>query len=112
MPQILVKWVTRTEKTFAVEVERGGDTTVEEVKRKIHAMEGFLPREQRMVFAGKQGRDGETLADCGVSFGADGDAATPPLLYLVIWSYSLGRFVYWERHVDMAARAGRSSGQD
>jgi hypothetical protein len=110
MPQILVKMVTRTEKSFAVEVEKGGDTTVEEVKSKIHAVEGFLPAEQRLLSARKPqclcGTD--TLVDCGVKF----DDATPPVLYLVIWSNSLRGFVYWEHHVDMAARAGRSSREE
>uniref|UniRef100_M8AW08 Uncharacterized protein n=1 Tax=Aegilops tauschii TaxID=37682 RepID=M8AW08_AEGTA len=82
MPQILVKRVTHTRKTFTVELEKGGDTTVDEVKSKIHD----APAEQRLIIAGKQRSDGQTLADCGVTFD-----------------------VLWERDVSIAARAGRTS---
>ncbi|XBH59925.1 hypothetical protein VPH35_114591 [Triticum aestivum] len=104
MPQILVKRVTHTRKTFTVELEKGGDTTVDEVKLKIHD----APAEQRLIIAGKQRSDGQTLADCGVTFN-DGHNSMTPVLHLVIYSYSLRRIVLWERDVSIAARAGRTS---
>ena len=105
MPRILVKISTHAHKTITLEVERGSDTTVGEVKSKIHDAEGFVPFEQRLIFAGKQLDDdnGHTLGDCGVTF-VDGAGATP-VLYLVIFSYTLKRFAYWESQVEIARRS-------
>ena len=52
-------------KAFVVHVSP--DATVLKLKTKIMAASKILPEQQRLVFAGRQLEDGQTLSQCGVA---------------------------------------------
>ncbi len=60
--QIFVK--TLVGKSLTIDVS--ASTTIRQVKEQVNSKEGIAVDEQRLVFAGKQLEDAQTLSECGI----------------------------------------------
>jgi len=64
-----IKMKRLTGGSFWLDVQPG--MTIEEVKQQIQDQEGIPPDQQKLIFAGRQLEDGRTVAECGVTVGAE-----------------------------------------